>query len=747
MRSTRPGWFSPRIAPLPLLFGLLPAGLLIAAGVLLGEAPSGAVRASASQLPGAAYREGELLVWLKPGVPISQLTARVPRAMGLQPVKPLSRRLNIWLMRFDPQAMADRDALFQVRTLPEVVAAQFNHYVKIRPPKPGTLRALGVRPQQKRATFPNDPRFDEQWALHNTGQTGGTPDADIDAPEAWDLTTGGTSAQGDEIVVAIIDGGFDLSHPDVSYWKNTAEVPNNDLDDDGNRYVDDYDGWDAYDSDGTLPLDDHGTHVAGIAAAVGNNNTGVSGVNWGVKVMPIAGASGVESVVVEAYSYVLEMRARYNETNGAEGAFVVVTNASFGVDFGNPDDFPVWCGIYDSLGQEGVLSVAATANLNINVDVEGDVPTACPSDYLIAVTNTTDTDQKYPDAAYGPTHIDLGSPGTNILSTVISSYDSFTGTSMAAPHVTGAVALMFAAAPSSLLQDYKSDPANWALTFKTVLLNNVDPISDLQGKTVTGGRLNAFKAVQAISQLDPDPTAAVFVVENDGTVRSDRAYFCGLSSGCFNAGTGADLAERIDVSEPVEPGDVVEIDPHHPKRFRKARGPFSDRVVGVIASSPGITLGNRPEERLSLARTIQALAQARVLGLRPLFPPMQQKPPRLSPLSLALREPDGRFPSSRPGRGGIGIAELARWAEQRERGERVGLRAPGRPLLALLGRVYVKATAENGPIRPGDLLTTAPRPGYVMRCPDPLACEGAVVGKALEPLPQGRGLIRMLVMR
>jgi hypothetical protein len=190
---------------------------------------------------------------------------------------------------------------------------------------------------------------------------------------------------------------------------------------------------------------------------------------------------------------------------------------------------------------------------------------------------------------------------------------------------------------------------------------------------------------------------------------------------------------RIDVSEPVEPGDVVEIDPERPGRYRKARGPHSDLVAGVIATSPGITLANRPDELERLPEYLQKFTLLRTIGVRPLF---AWEKPRASVTSLLKTE----------GKEGW----LARLVEQRrlERAmQRIMTQWPGRPLLALMGRVYVKATAENGPIRVGDLLTTASVPGYAMRCDSPEECGGAIVGKALEPLDEGEGLIEALMMR
>ncbi|MFQ5499205.1 MAG: S8 family serine peptidase, partial [Candidatus Zixiibacteriota bacterium] len=407
---------------------------------------------------------------------------------NLKRAKLLSRRMNIWLYTYvhaNLKAADHEQVLSAVRLHSDVEIAQFNHYV------------------QERQTIPNDPSFTNQWALNNTGQTGGTPDADIDAPEAWDIAVGDTTAKGDQVVVAIVDGGCDLNHVDIDFWKNTDEIPNNGLDDDGNGYIDDYDGWNAYNSNGNVPSSSHGTHVAGIAAAIGNNGTGVSGVNWGVKVMPIGGSSGTESIVVEAYGYVLELRATYNATNGVMGAFVVATNSSFGVDFGQPANFPIWCAMYDSMGLAGILSAAATANQNIDIDVQGDVPTACPSDYLLSVTNTTHTDVKNSGAAFGATTIDLGAPGTNVYSTLPgNSYGNLTGTSMATPQVCGAVGFLYSVACPGFINAYKNDPGTYALMIKQAILDGTDPNASLAGITVSGGRLNIYNSALLMQAIN-----------------------------------------------------------------------------------------------------------------------------------------------------------------------------------------------------------------------------------------------------
>jgi subtilisin family serine protease len=151
---------------------------------------------------------------------------------------------------------------------------------------------------------------------------GGTVDADVDTSLAWDITQGSA-----DIVIAVIDDGFDMSHPDLApnLWVNTGEVPSNGVDDDGNGFIDDINGFDFKMNDGNPAannVDYHGTHTAGVAAALGNNALGVTGVNWDAAVMPIQGLSGNEAIVVAAYGYALTMRQIYNDTNGAMGAFV-----------------------------------------------------------------------------------------------------------------------------------------------------------------------------------------------------------------------------------------------------------------------------------------------------------------------------------------------------------------------------------------------------------------------------------------
>jgi len=332
---------------------------------------------------------------------------------------------------------------------------------------------------------PNDPRYGEQWDMEV-----------INAPEVWKFTTGGVTALGDTIVIANLEY-TDLDHEDITenVWRNNKEVPGNFQDDDNNGYIDDYRGYNVLEGadfvdENFLATTPHGTQVSGIMAAKGDNALGMTGVNWNVKLMVVSSRL-VFSDIVASYQYILDMRILFNETNGLRGAFVVSTNASFGIT-GFPTDEPIyedWCEIYDTMGEAGILSVGATTNENDDIDFNGDMPTSCPSEYLVAVTNVNQANLQR--GGYSAINVDLGAPGSESSSiNPFDEYGSISGTSAAAPHVTGGIGLLYSAPCLKLANEMKEDPAATALIMKSFILDGASPLNSLEGKTVTGGLLN-----------------------------------------------------------------------------------------------------------------------------------------------------------------------------------------------------------------------------------------------------------------
>jgi subtilisin family serine protease len=335
---------------------------------------------------------------------------------------------------------------------------------------------------------PNDPAYvdGELWGLENIGQRNGTADSDIDASDAWDTIT-----SAEDIVVGVIDTGIRYTHVDLrdNMWINPGEIAGNGVDDDRNGVIDDVYGFNGIDGSGD-PMDDngHGTHVSGTIGAVGNNGIGTVGVAWNVKIMGLkflrASGSGATSDAIKCIGYAREQG-------------VDVINASWG---GTGYSSALESAIA-SLEEVGIIFVAAAGNDNVNIDLFGgqsaQYPAALPNPNIITVASTTRNDARSSFSNVGRTSVDLAAPGSRIYSTWFdsdASYHTIDGTSMAAPHVVGAVALLRALRPNAPYQQIIS-----------TLYATVDPIPQLADNTVTGGRLNIGAAVAALSSSQPPP--------------------------------------------------------------------------------------------------------------------------------------------------------------------------------------------------------------------------------------------------
>ena len=432
-----------------------------------GFAPPPQIPTPPPGLPSQDYTDGEIIIKFKsdlgPGLQSFVASGLQSAMQATLAATTQTMGSQLWQI----QGMSVAEAIAAYKDHPSIEYIQPNYTIKLE---------KTTSPAVSPSAIPNDPGLEALWGLNNTGQTGGFFDADIDAPEAWDLSLG------TDVVVGVIDSGVDYTHPDLddNLWFNTGEIFGNGIDDDGNGYIDDAIGYDFINNDAD-PYDDegHGTHVAGTIAAEANNGIGVVGVAPEAKIMALkifdANGNTNSFAAIRAIEYATMM--------GAD-----ITNNSWG---GGPYNQA----LYDAIaaaGQAGQVFVASAGNggadsIGDNNDLFPHYPDSYDLDNIVSVAASNHIDQFGVFSNYGPTSVDLLAPGVDIWSTVPGGgYQALNGTSMAAPHVAGAAALILA-------QDPSLSPAE----VRARLLDTVDPIASAQGWVVSGGRLNAFNALNA----------------------------------------------------------------------------------------------------------------------------------------------------------------------------------------------------------------------------------------------------------
>ncbi|HKY33808.1 MAG TPA: S8 family serine peptidase [Candidatus Polarisedimenticolia bacterium] len=440
------------------VFSLALMGLvLLTAGGSITGAPSGPVL--------APHVPGEILIKFRPG------------ARGLERASALAQLNAVHLHTF--REGGEHWRLGPGRTVEQALETMSRN-PNVEHVTPNWIVTLDL--------VPNDPNLPQLYGMINTGQTGGTADADIDADQAWSVTTGSRS-----VVVGVIDTGVNHLHPDLAanIWTNLGEIPGNNLDDDNNGFIDDVHGYDFVNNDGD-PMDDHGhgSHCAGTIGAVGNNGIGVVGVNWEVSIMGLkflsASGSGSTANAVRAVNYATMM--------GAD-----LTSNSWGGGAASPD----LQAAIAAAGAAEIPFVAAAGNNSSNNDVTPHYPSNYDLANVIAVAATDHNDTVASFSNWGAVSVDLAAPGVNILSTVLgTNYQLFSGTSMATPHVAGAAALLKSRFPNIPAAQLKFALMNFTDKKPQLHPTIAPPAPAVWRPVASGGRLNVFFSI-----ADPDDVA------------------------------------------------------------------------------------------------------------------------------------------------------------------------------------------------------------------------------------------------
>lgn len=444
---------------------------------------------------------GELIVKYRAGAGAASKAAAMQRLPGAERVRELGL-IGADHIRF--RGMGLEEAMATIRRDPSV------EYVE-----PNLEWVMDV--------VPDDARFGELHGMHNTGQSGGTPGADIRATSAWDLFTGDPSLK-----VGVLDTGVDHLHPDLAanMWTNPGEIPGNQVDDDDNGYIDDVHGYDFANGDGD-PFDDngHGTHCAGTLAGAGDNGIGVAGVVWSARIVAIkfldAAGHGTTAGAVAGLQYAIAVGCRItNNSWGGGGYSQALLDAIRAAEAADQ------------------LFIAAAGNSGSDNDAIPHFPSSYDSPAIIAVAATDADDALWPFSNHGAASVDLGAPGTAILSCKPGGgYQLRTGTSAAAPHVAGAAALARGRFPNAT-----------ALQIRQLLLLHADPVPALAGQVATGGRLNAFLAIADPDSLPPGAITDLAVAEPGSTTM-------GLTWTATGDDGGAGRASRYDLRVSASPID------------------------------------------------------------------------------------------------------------------------------------------------------------------------------------------------